>query len=194
MDDCKRCAKCGEDKPTAEFPPGKKWFDGLYPYCRDCKRATQRADHAKHKAKRNTAAKARYEADPEPYKARANARYAREPESIKAQATAWAKANPDKRKIITAKWVQANLSGKVRESVRRRYARRKGAVTIPFTPEQLRQRMAYWGNRCWICQGPHEAVDHVKPLTKGGPHMLANLRPICRSCNARKGSTWPLSA
>jgi 5-methylcytosine-specific restriction endonuclease McrA len=35
------------------------------------------------------------------------------------------------------------------------------------------------------------AVDHVKPITKGGSHMPANLRPICGPCNSLKHNTWP---
>jgi len=52
--------------------------------------------------------------------------------------------------------------------------------------------MSYWGNKCWMCEGPFEHVDHVKPLSKGGPHILANLRPACASCNASKNDRWPL--
>lgn len=33
-------------------------------------------------------------------------------------------------------------------------------------------------------------ADHVKPLAKGGPHILANIRPACVSCNSRKHATW----
>lgn len=69
----------------------------------------------------------------------------------------------------------------------------RAATVAPFTREQLAARMAYFGNRCWICAGPFEQVDHVKPLAKGGPHMLANLRPSCAPCNNRKRARWPLS-
>ena len=57
--------------------------------------------------------------------------------------------------------------------------------------QQLAAKLSYWGNRCWLCRGPATQVDHVKPLAKGGPHCLANLRPICGSCNSRKQDTWP---
>jgi len=73
----------------------------------------------------------------------------------------------------------------------KRRALMAGARTTPFTAEQLAQRMEYWGRKCWVCSGPFEAIDHVKPLSKGGPHMLANFRPICTDCNSRKGAKWP---
>lgn len=31
-------------------------------------------------------------------------------------------------------------------------------------------------------------LDHVIPLSKGGPHVLANAVLACFSCNARKGN------
>lgn len=72
-------------------------------------------------------------------------------------------------------------------------ARRKSAPMLEFTTAQVMERMAYWGNRCWICSGPFESIDHVKPIAKGGWHILANLRPSCRPCNNRKCARWPLS-
>lgn len=68
------------------------------------------------------------------------------------------------------------------------------ASALPFTVEQLRQRMAVFGNRCWICNGEYQQVDHVKPIKAGGPHILANMRPSCAKCNRRKNKTWPLTA
>jgi 5-methylcytosine-specific restriction endonuclease McrA len=50
-----------------------------------------------------------------------------------------------------------------------------------------------WGGRCWKC-GIADATeeDHVKPISKAGWHCLANLRPVCHSCNASKQGRWPL--
>lgn len=61
-----------------------------------------------------------------------------------------------------------------------------GAATI----EQILARVAYFGERCWICGAPWEHLDHVKPVTAGGPDLLANLRPACSSCNSTKRTTW----
>ena len=73
-------------------------------------------------------------------------------------------------------------------------ARRKGAPTVPFTADQLEDRLSMFSG-CWMCgddvsNGLH--VDHVKPLARGGWHCLANLRPACPSCNISKGAKWPL--
>lgn len=71
-------------------------------------------------------------------------------------------------------------------------ATRKEQGYVPFTAEQLNSRLEYYGHKCWMCQGPYEALDHVKPLSKGGFHVLSNLRPSCRSCNSSKSDKWPL--
>lgn len=192
MEDRKRCAKCGEVKPTSDFAKHTGWRDGCHPYCRPCKREADRRSHAKHRAERNAKAIERYRADPEPYKQRASRRYRENTGEVVAYVKRWQAENAEKVKRYKAKWVQDNLSGAVRENTRRRYARRKGAFAIKFTPEQLAAKVAYWGHRCWMCREPFQAIDHVKPLVVGGPHILANLRPICTSCNSRKRAAWPL--
>lgn len=69
------------------------------------------------------------------------------------------------------------------------------ARALPFTQAQQDARWAMWGGRCWIC-GVADATeeDHVKPLSAGGWHCLANLRPACKPCNASKQGAWPLPA
>jgi 5-methylcytosine-specific restriction endonuclease McrA len=75
---------------------------------------------------------------------------------------------------------------------RRHAAIKRGVAVYQFTSEQVAAKVAFWGALCWVCRAPYEAIDHVKPLAKGGPHMLANLRPICTACNSRKRDRWPL--
>lgn len=60
------------------------------------------------------------------------------------------------------------------------------------TKAKVQARMAMFGGRCWICKvGPFEEIDHVKPLSKGGAHLPANLRPACLPCNRSKKDKWP---
>ncbi|WP_209961193.1 HNH endonuclease signature motif containing protein [Micromonospora sp. HB375] len=71
-------------------------------------------------------------------------------------------------------------------------ALQREALYLGHTQEQLEQRIAYYGGKCWICRvAPWEHIDHVKPLSKGGAHILANLRPSCASCNLGKSDKWP---
>lgn len=77
------------------------------------------------------------------------------------------------------------------EKSRRRYALVRAATVVQVTPGHLQAKWNYWGGRCWICNAAANSWDHVKPLTKGGSHMLCNLRPACRSCNSSKSNKWP---
>lgn len=104
----------------------------------------------------------------------------------------WAAANREKSVAKTMRWRAKNPAYHV-EAVRRYNLRKRGASVVPFTLEQLAQRLSMFTG-CWMCGGPADTIDHVKPLNKGGAHMLANLRPACRSCNSSKSDRWPLAA
>lgn len=51
-------------------------------------------------------------------------------------------------------------------------------------------RLRAFGYLCWICGGHGDTIDHVKPLSKGGLNIPANMRPACRRCNSRKRDMW----
>lgn len=196
MSNGKTCARCRATKPVSEFPAGKRWSDGLFPYCRECKRASDRASYAKHRDKRKPVRRKYYEKNAETLKSRALAAYRADPQRVIARSAAWAASNPERvREIRRACHRRLYLLDpeRKREVWRRRQAAIKHGVAVhQFTTAQVAAKVAYWGGRCWICHVTYEAIDHVKPLAKGGPHMLANLRPICTACNTRKRDRWPL--
>lgn len=102
----------------------------------------------------------------------------------------WRARHPGRARALHAAWRSANRET-ARANDRRRAKLVREASSIRFTADQLLARMAYWGDRCWMCGGPFEHVDHVKPLSKGGLHALMNLRPACADCNVRKKDKWP---
>lgn len=78
---------------------------------------------------------------------------------------------------------------------KRKQARRAAiaaASTAEFTPQDLIKRIEYYGGKCWMCGDPYEHIDHVKPISKGGLNILANLRPACAPCNLSKHARWPI--
>jgi 5-methylcytosine-specific restriction endonuclease McrA len=78
----------------------------------------------------------------------------------------------------------------IMQALRRRRARKAEAFTLPFTFGDLQAKFDYWGNLCWMCGAPATSLDHVKPLAKGGAHILANFRPACGRCNSAKSNRW----
>ena len=95
----------------------------------------------------------------------------------------------DGNKQSKQRWQAENPESRVNTAARRR-ARKVGSQVASFGKAEIAARMAYFGNRCWMCRGPFECIDHVKPLAQGGPHILANLRPACSYCNGSKSSKW----
>ncbi|MEU6633836.1 HNH endonuclease signature motif containing protein [Streptomyces parvus] len=47
---------------------------------------------------------------------------------------------------------------------------------------------ARYGETCAYCDAPAEHIDHVVPISKGGPDAEHNLLPACAPCNLGKGA------
>jgi 5-methylcytosine-specific restriction endonuclease McrA len=186
----KRCTKCLTVKSLSEFHKQKKLPDGHKCYCKACCKEINHQHYIEKIEEKRTYRRQYYQDNKEAFKACAQRRYRANTERIKEQVKAWQKSHWDKTSSYKAKWDKANPEIK-RVHVQRRYARRKGAASVHFTKQQLEDKKRYWGYRCWVCGEPYEAMDHVKPLAKHGPHILANLRPICWRCNSSKNDRWP---
>lgn len=75
----KRCCTCGETKPLGAFPRARNRPDGLYPSCRDCKNALNRAWRERNRDSENQRQRDRWKYLPaeekERFKARMRERY-----------------------------------------------------------------------------------------------------------------------
>ena len=57
------------------------------------------------------------------------------------------------------------------------------------TTEEMAEVFRRWGHKCDDCGSQYNlTVDHIIPLAKGGDWDIDNLRPLCHSCNSRKGA------
>jgi len=65
-------------------------------------------------------------------------------------------------------------------------ARKRGLAVIPpwWREEQLRGGCAY-------CPAPATTLDHVIPVSGGGPTVPGNLVPACVNCNSKKKASNP---
>lgn len=111
---------------------------------------------------------------------------------------AWRERNADAIRDYSAEY-RTSEHGRARraKSQSARYARQKAGLNGPESPEILalyqeardtERKLA----ACVECDDPLELrmhVDHIVPLSKGGAHVLANLRVISARENLRKGAS-----
>lgn len=160
----KTCCRCNVPKSSDQFHKDKRRADGLFPQCKECRKAY---------------AKTYYASLPPG----ASAEYSRKwraanPGAVTEYSRKWRAANPERAKEISDRYVakrRARLAEVEHESVD--YAELKEVYSD-----------------CYLCgetlYEPIE-IDHVVPLSKGGPHVWGNLRPTHRSCNrAKSDHSW----
>lgn len=120
--------------------------------------------------------------------------YAENAEHLRAVSREWGQEHRDEVTERARKWRDANRERHretSRERARRRRAQLNDVLVLPFTDDQLTARLSMFAG-CWICGGDADTIDHVKPVSKGGAHILSNIRPACQPCNTRKKDKWPL--
>ena len=105
----------------------------------------------------------------------------------------WSRKNAEYRREYARNYYRDNLTTSrqrqvIKSAIRR--ARKRNAISTAFTVTQLQARWDYYAGKCWMCGVTATAMDHVKPLAKGGAHVLCNLRPSCKPCNSGKGDSW----
>lgn len=97
--------------------------------------------------------------------------YERNRERLVAGAVQWARDNPER----------AALTARLKKQ------RRRAAGVL--TAAEWLQILDKYEHRCLAC-GIDGAltIDHVIPVSKGGPNMADNVQPLCGPCNSSKGT------
>jgi len=75
-----------------------------------------------------------------------------------------------------------------RQKSKRRKAMMRDSVAVQVEAKQLRARFAQFDHCCAYCgvSGEDLHIEHVVPISKGGPHALGNIIPACQRCNFSK--------
>jgi 5-methylcytosine-specific restriction endonuclease McrA len=139
-------------------------------------------------------------------RARSSSYYASHKQEAADYNTQWCKDNPDKKgdqtrryreahpEAVSAQkraWCRTNAE-KVREQHRRRRALKAGCSVGPVDIRLVIEKAGGLCQKCGILIAPHlRHIDHVVPLSKGGPHSQENLQLLCRDCNLKKGAKMP---
>lgn len=205
----KVCPKCGETKPIEAFYKHKGMHDGLQAQCKACSAKQAAAYYAANKErylekcaiwaaenkdrKRETNA-AWLEANRE-RRRETDAAWARaNPNKVRQRVAAWREANPDRARAATAKWQKANPEAVRIHSHTRRASTEKNGGKLSRNITNL--LMSEQGKKCAGClvdlltTGHH--LDHVVPISKGGPNVDSNIQLLCPTCNHEKSAKHPL--
>lgn len=194
----KTCKKCGQAKPLESFNKRQA-------KCRPCESVHQKAYREANKEQKQAADRAYYAKNREERQAY-YARWRDENRERKAASDkAWVEANKERKRATDAayraankeriaeylrEWHKANPRAKIEYKARRR-ARRAEVEVQPYTRTEIFERD---GGRCRGCAKGLEnkshgfEIDHIVPISLGGPDIPANVQLMCRSCNRRKAT------
>lgn len=196
----RQCTTCGLSKELTEYHVDRTNREGRRIVCKVCVRAKSRAHYYANHADRLAYQKTYYAGHKDWAAKYGKAHYQANKAAYKANADAWRKAHPEEDRAARREWVKKNpeLRKHIAKacSHKRRAQKRGSAVIDNITLSQWLLRKSVFGDCCAYCGIPEDAVgslsaDHVIPLSRGGLHILSNLRPACKSCNSQKWAKKP---
>lgn len=183
----KICKKCKVEKQLDNYYAHKTTADRLDQICKSCKKAKAREWAQSNKEKRKQISKRYVDSNPE-----------------KRQLTNFRYYNKNKEKIYNSIKVSKSKKPEIYAGLGRKHANMRRARKLnngqePYTESAM---LELYGTVCHLCESsidmaaPRKVgtpgwelglhVDHVIPLSKGGPDTLENVRPAHGKCNLQK--------
>jgi len=170
LEQSRACTQCGQIRLLSEFDKHKKGKDGRDGRCKYCRQAYVRQWAASHKEIIMQRHYRRVAKDPEKERQRHRDYYHRTKDSFPSKSSS-------------------------------RRALKNQVNSEPYTTADV---LNTYGSACHICNLPIDLdaprkmgkpnwekglnIDHIIPLSKGGPDTLSNVKPAHGLCNARKGA------
>lgn len=176
------CRECLTDKELDEFPKDKYSKDGHRHQCNECRKAYHRKN-SKLWYEKNRKVKIAKVMERE-RRLRKSGKWIKKPFRSSEEFL-------ERERLRSKKRRQDPSYKRHHANYVRMYQVRKHQAPGKATRVQLQARWEYYGGKCYICTEDATEFDHVIPITKGGTNWPANLKPICRSCNAKKSNIWP---
>lgn len=175
-----QCLQCGESKPLNDFYRDKNKSTGYYSHCKSCHNRLSSQWKRRNKKRHNETNRLWREANPDKVRQsqiRNQGKRKHDPKRIasnRVRVSLWKKNHPDK-------------------AARQRARRRKKA---DVATQQRWVTCASPDNLCYWCgcelDKSNRNLDHVMPLSLGGPADPSNEVWACRNCNLRKHNKHPL--
>lgn len=118
-------------------------------------------------------------------KAHARTSYHRYAGKRNAEAKVKRDANPEIHRESNRRWQQnnrerSNLLSRIKKQ------RRRNAGTLTVADWEL--VLDVYGRECLACGKDEVTIDHVIPVSCGGPNEIGNVQPLCGFCNTSKGT------
>jgi len=101
--------------------------------------------------------------------------------------------DPIKNRARTKRWRERNPDG-MRAHAMTRWALKKGS-SGSYTAEDVQDLLKKQKGKCINCRcdvRKEYHVDHIKPLSRGGPNIKENLQILCPTCNIKKHAKDPI--
>lgn len=213
----KACVRCGAIRPLDEFHRRSISTDGRSSMCKPCALAERRAYRAANPDKLRDYGKLWRAANPEHLETVRQWRLDN-PDKVRAQQLRWAEANRERLAESKRQWYLANREyvlawnhrNPEKSSQRYRRYREKNATKRAEASRRRQARLtgnrlgpvdvdALWTGSCALCgeaidptlSRPNpmmRSLDHIIPISRGGPHSQENLQWTHLVCNMRKGA------
>lgn len=204
----KRCPKCEQWLPatTEYFALHRSEKSGFQSRCKQCAKQWR----AENREKLRADYRRRYDADPGAWARYSRTYIEKTPGKRAADARKRYAANLEKTRANNRKRYARNKAARIKAvrkyaiahpervyMLNKKWKRRKMSLPIAFSAEQWQAALSYWQHRCAYCGKPQGfdrvsalSTDHFIPLSSSDcPGTLpTNILPVCRSCNASKGS------
>ncbi len=211
MPEDKRCSKCRQVKLLTKFHRHAASKDGLRPRCKECrqedtriyyeenreaKRERDRKYYEANREKVRATNRAWWEANLEHYRNQKREYYQRNREETIERARANYAENKERALAWTSAYRRTPKGKEVHLQSQRKRRATKAQLEATLTAEEWNEILNLFGHRCAYCGERVEEItmDHVVPISRGGPHTRDNVVPACRPCNSRKHNNTPQEA
>ena len=169
----KTCSACQLSQPYSNYYKDKAGRDGFKARCKSCIKRYEERNREHIKA----------------YKA---AYHEKNREAVHVAQREWYVANADYAKA-KAKQYRRDNPEKVSHGERHRTHKRR--ARMKYTVPQRWRKSAETPNRCYWCGGDiseYHEIDHIMPISLGGPVKDYNEVRACQDCNGAKWNKHPL--
>jgi len=206
------CARCSKPKNPTDFCKNKSRPDGLSDYCKPCRKYIRQQARLKdpegYRMKKREAYKRRspeeialyldYQRKYREEHKQQNAEYQKEyraahRQELNEKKVVYISSHPEyakNRKEWSRRWRENNRERVLARAIKAVHKRRATLAQSggSFTELEWQVMLSVFGCAC-LCCGRRDVTltrDHVVPISRQGRNEIANIQPLCRSCNAKK--------